>query len=333
MMAAYVTGPGPAEEIRYGLLPVPTPGPTDVLVKVLAVAVNPVDTFVRSGTYRTPMPAPFIVGRDLVGVVVAGGSGVSGFAPGDRVWCNSLGHAGRQGAAAEYAVVAADRLYPLPAGVDPVDAVAVLHPAATAYLALFRHARLQPGETVYVAGGGGNVGTALIELAARAGARVVASARDDDHERCRARGAAAVVDYRAADLTERLRLHAPHGVDVHIDTSGHNDLTAAVGLLAPRGRIVLIAGRDATPPLPVGDLYTRDASIVGFAISNTSTGDLAAAAARINQLLATGALTPTTVQTLPLSAAAKAHRLVEDGAAHGQRLVLCPAEEPAVTSR
>lgn len=333
MMAAYVTGPGPADRIRYGPLAVPVPGPTDVLVEVLAVAVNPVDTFVRAGTYRTPMPSPFVIGRDLVGVVAAAGPGVTGFAPGDRVWCNSLGHAGRQGAAAEYAVVAADRLYPLPAGVDPVDAVAVLHPAATAYLALFRHGRLQPGETVYVAGGGGNVGAALIELAAHAGARVVASARDCDHERCRSRGAAAVVDYRAGDLADRLRAHAPHGVDVHIDTSGRHDLVAAVDLLAPGGRIVLLAGRAAAPPLPVGDLYTRDASIVGFAISNATTSDLAAAAGRINQLLAAGALTPTAVQTLPLAAAADAHRLVEEGAAHGRRLVLRPDREPTATSR
>jgi NADPH:quinone reductase-like Zn-dependent oxidoreductase len=197
MPAAYVTGPGPAGAIRFGRLPVPVPGPGEVLVGVVASAVNPVDTFVRSGAWPTPLPSPFVIGRDLVGTVAMA---THGFAVGDSVWSDSLGHAGRQGTAAGYAVVPADRLYRLPAGVDPVAAVAVLHPAATAWLALFRHARLGAGSaspggsggaggTVFVAGGGGNVGAALIELAAAAGARVVATASARDLEFCRERGA------------------------------------------------------------------------------------------------------------------------------------------------
>jgi NADPH:quinone reductase-like Zn-dependent oxidoreductase len=167
--AAYITELRPAESIRVGELPVPVPGPTDVLVRVEVVVVDPVDTMVRSGAYPTPTPFPFVVGRDLVGTVAEAGAGAAGFAPGDPVWCNSLGHGGRQGSFAEYAVVAAERLYHLPAGVDPVAAVAVLHPAATAYLALFRHGGLSPTEAVYVAGAAGNVGTALTSLARTAG--------------------------------------------------------------------------------------------------------------------------------------------------------------------
>ena len=150
MRAAYITELGPADAIRVGELPTPVPGPTDVLVRVELVVVDPVDTLVRSGAYRTPTPFPFVVGRDLVGTVAEAGAGAAGFAPGDRVWCNSLGHDGRQGSFAEFAVVPAERLYHLPDGADPVASVAVLHPAATAYLALFRHGRLRPGESVYV---------------------------------------------------------------------------------------------------------------------------------------------------------------------------------------
>ncbi|HEY5879538.1 MAG TPA: NADPH:quinone reductase, partial [Nakamurella sp.] len=113
---------------------------------------------------------------------------------GDPVWCNSLGHAGRQGAATDLAVVARDRLYRLPDGVDP--AVAVAHPAVTAYLGWFRRAAIRPGWTVFVGGGAGNVGIAAIQLAVRAGVRVITSARDSTAERCWAAGAAAVVDYR-----------------------------------------------------------------------------------------------------------------------------------------
>src|SRR5207253_765147 len=112
------------------------------------------DTFVRSGAWRTPLEFPFVIGRDLVGTVAAAGAGAGGFRVGDRVWCNSLGHDGRQGAAAEQAVVPVDRLYHLPDGVDPVDAVALAHPAATAHLALFTHGRLRAGESVAVLGAG-----------------------------------------------------------------------------------------------------------------------------------------------------------------------------------
>src|SRR5690606_15275311 len=103
MNAAYVERRGAAASIQYGRIAMPRCGPTDVLVQIEAVAVNAVDTFVRSGAFRTAMPFPFVVGRDLVGRVVASGSGVVGFGTGDVVWTNSLGHGGRQVAAAEFA--------------------------------------------------------------------------------------------------------------------------------------------------------------------------------------------------------------------------------------
>ena len=96
MRAAFFGEPGPAEAIEVGELPVPVPGPTDVLVAVEVAVINPVDTLIRSGRWPTLMPLPFVTGRDLVGTVTAAGAG-SGFSPGDRVWSNSLGHAGRQG--------------------------------------------------------------------------------------------------------------------------------------------------------------------------------------------------------------------------------------------
>jgi NADPH:quinone reductase-like Zn-dependent oxidoreductase len=313
MRAAYVTELGPAEAIRVGELPVPAPGPTDVLVRVEVVAVDPVDILVRSGAYATPTPFPFVVGRDLVGTVAAAGPGAAGFAPGDRVWCNSLGHGGRQGAFAEYAVVPADRLYQLPAAADPVTAVAALHPAATAHLALFRHGGLRPGETVYVGGGAGNVGSVLARLASLGGARALAGARPEDADWCRSAGAAEVVDYRDPDLHGRLRALAPGGVDLYLDTSGHLDLPAAIDLLADRGRLVLLAGGGQRLTLPVGPLYTHDRRILGFAISRASTADLAEAAAALNHRLAAGDLPVRVRDVWPLERAAEAHRAVERG--------------------
>jgi NADPH:quinone reductase-like Zn-dependent oxidoreductase len=252
MRAAYVEELGPPDAIRFGMLPSPMPGPSDVLVEVIATTVNPVDTFVRKGVFRTPLPFPFVIGRDMVGKVLHAGPGAHGFAVGDLVWSNSLGHEGRQGAAAERAVVSADRLYHLPQGVDPLDAVAVAHPAGTAHLALFTHGGVRPGETVFVGGAAGNVGSALVTMAVDAGARVVASCSPRDAEYCRSLGATTVVDYHEPDLAAVIRERAGGGVDLHIDTFGDHDLDAAVETLAPRGRIVLLAGVTSRPQLPAG---------------------------------------------------------------------------------
>ena len=324
MQAAFIDRLGAASEIRIGELPGPAPHAGEVLVRVEAVAVDPVDVFVRSGAYPTDLPFPFVLGRDLAGTVVALGPEAVGFAVGDRVWTNSMGHAGRQGASAQYAAVPADRLYPMRAGADAVPLVATVHAAATAFLALHTHARLRPGETVLIAGAAGNVGRAAVQIAADAGVRVVATASASDLDAVRTLGAAEVIDYRDPLLTERLRGALPGGADVHLDTSGHHDLERAVALLAARGRIVLMAGLATRPVLPVGALYTRDGSILGFAISSATVAELADAAAAINRMLALGALTPPRIEELPLSAAPSAHARIEAGELHGVKLVLRP---------
>jgi NADPH:quinone reductase-like Zn-dependent oxidoreductase len=318
--AAYVTELGAPAIIQYGKLPIPAIGPTDLLIRTEAVAVNPVDCLIRSGVYRTPTPFPFVVGRDVAGVVAAAGAGASGFGVGDRVWSNSLGHAGRQGSFSDFVVVAADRCYRLPDGILPDAAVAVFHPAATAHLALFRHARLEAGETVYVGGGGGNVGRTAVELAAAPGARVVASASPKDFADCTALGASAVVDYR--DGAPAIAKAAPEGIDVYLETSGNHDFRAALGLLAHGGRIVLMAGT-ASVPLPVSEFFQRDARLLGFVISDASVCDLAAAAAAINKRLAAGGLRPQITATMTLADTAEAHRLLETRTVRG-RIVLRP---------
>ncbi len=319
-LAAYVEQRGPADSIRIGRLPVPELGPDDVLVAVTAVSVNPVDTYVRSGRYDTPIPLPFIVGRDLVGTVAAMGSAVRELAEGDAVWANSLGHAGRQGAATELAVVPRERLYRLPEGVDPEVVVAVAHPAVTAYLGWFLRARIRPSWTVFVGGGAGNVGISAIEMARFAGARVLASARDSHRDRCRAAGADVVVDYRSPDLARLIGAAAPDGVDVYWDTSGTNDTDVAAAVLKPGGRMLVTAAR--TPvTVALAPLYTHDVTIDGFVISRASATEFAQAADLINAMLAAGALTTRITRRLPLDRAAEAHRLLEAGEVDGRMLL------------
>ncbi|WP_218020445.1 NADPH:quinone reductase [Rhodococcus zopfii] len=324
MHAAYVESLGGTDAIRYGLLPVPRCGPGEVLLRVEAVAVDNVDTFVRSGRFRTDITFPFVIGRDVVGTVVDRGTEVTTPRIGDRVWCNSLGHAGRQGPTSEYTTAPVERVYSLPAGVDPAVAVAVAHPAATAHLALYTHAGLRAVETVFVAGGAGHVGSALTVMASRSGAYVLVSARADDHEWCRSSGAATVLDYAAPDLAEQLRAAAPDGIDVLVDTSGRHDLATTLELLATRGRIVVMSGMDRKLECRAGDLYTHDRSLLGFAITNATAEELAEAAQHVTTLLTDGVLRPRHIEELPLSAAGEAHRRLEAGEARGTRLVLRP---------
>ena len=308
--------------IRIAALPVPRPGPTDVLVRVAASGVNHVDLFVRSGAYRTHTPLPFVIGRDAVGSVVEVGAGVAAFAVGDRVWCNSLGHAGRQGALAEYAVVAADRLYRLPDAIDPEHAAVVLHTGATAHLGLVREARLQAGDTLFVEGAGGGVGSAIVQMARAIGARIIATAARRDHDWCRDCGADVLIDYHDDDRYEQARQAAPAGIDVWWDNSGRNDFAAVLPLMRLGARIILMSGlRGADPALPVGALYTRDITLHGFAISNASVSELAAAAQVINRLLATGRLQARIGARYALADTAQAYAAMAAGGAPGRIVI------------
>jgi NADPH:quinone reductase-like Zn-dependent oxidoreductase len=141
---------------------------------------------------------------------------------------------------------------------------------------------------------------------------------------CKSLGAEQVLDYADPGLPQRIGDSCPHGIDLHLDTAGINDLENTVGLLAPRGRIVLLAGTRTRPVLPAGPLYTKNCSIVGFVISPATVTELAEAAGAIHRLLAAGRLRPRTVEVRPLSAAAQAHRRMERGELHGRRLILRP---------
>ncbi|MEX3610726.1 NADPH:quinone reductase [Rothia sp. LK2588] len=321
MKAAFVRELGPASNIEIGDLPLPQPGPDETLVKVLATTANPVDTFVRSGAFETETPFPFVIARDLVGEEVGTGR---------LVWSNSMGHHGRQGAASEYVAVPNDRLYPLPEGVDPLRFIAAVHPAATAYLALFEHGGLQlhadgdarGDQRVLIEGGGGNVGSMLVALASMATPHVVATASAQDLDRVRELGAETALDYHSENLGEELARTAPSGFDVQVDTSSRNDLESAVERIALGGRIVVMSGMGATPVLPVGKLYTRDGSINGFVISNATVDQLARAAEKVNELAGRGELPELKMTTRPLEQIADVHQDLEEGALRGQRVVL-----------
>jgi NADPH:quinone reductase len=175
MKAAYIDRVGPPECIHFGELPTPAVGPPDVLVKTTAVCVNPVDAMIRRGQLSENLPFPFVVGRDMAGVVQVVGRAVQRFVPGDRVWCNNQGHHGRQGTFADQVAVREDLLYPLPSRVDDKEAVAFVHSGLTACLGL-QDAGLQSGEVLFINGGAGSVGSAVLQLGRGRGARVIVRA-------------------------------------------------------------------------------------------------------------------------------------------------------------
>jgi NADPH2:quinone reductase len=282
-------------------------------VKVVAVTVDPIDTYIRRGHYSTAMKFPFIVGRDMLGVVEAVGGGVQRFSPGARVWCNNQGYHGRQGTFAEYLAIDQELLYPLPDGVDERQAVATLHSATTAIIGLMREAQLRRGESVFINGGAGNVGSAVLQFAVNLGARVIVTAgSDSDIEFCRALGANQVINYRTGDIVKTVSEFAPDGIDVYWDTTTKPDFERAVSLLARRGRIVVMAGLDAHPTFPVGAFYAKDCSMHGFAITNATVEELKDYSKVINESLDKGRLSARIDRVMPLSEAARAHQLMED---------------------
>lgn len=330
MKAAYIERTGPPEVIHFGGLPVPEPGPGQLRVRVAAVAVNPIDTYVRAGLVAMPLPFPFIVGCDFAGTVEAVGAGVTRFRPGDRVWGSNQGLLGRQGTFAEFAVVAEDFAYPSPPGVADEALAAIALVGITAHLGLVRHARLQRGETIFVNGGGGGVGSTVIQLARRLGARVLCSAGGDAKARaCLELGAEAAFNHRTEDVAAALRRAAPEGVQVWWETTREPDFDRAVAALAPGGRLVLMAGREARPPFPVGPFYVKGCSLHGFVMFNAPPAEQRRAADDLARWLAEGALRPRIDRVLPLAETAAAHRLQEEATLRGAgvlagKLVLKP---------
>jgi NADPH2:quinone reductase len=317
MKAAYLFEPGPPEKIVYGDLPKPSPAGSQVLVKVGAVAVNPVDTYIRSGAIAFQLPKPFIVGCDLAGTVEAVGPGATMFKPGDRVWGSNQGLLGRQGTFAEYVAVEECWLYPTPPGVSDRDAAATALVGITAHLGLFRDAGLRRGETLFVNGGSGGVGSCVVQMAKTVGARVVTTAGSEEKcEICRQLGADVALNYKTDDIDAAVRQFSPQGVNVWFETLREQDLERAVGLLAFRGRLILMAGRDARPPFPVGPFYVKDCAMHGFAMFNAAPDEQRRASEDINRWLSEGKLRARIGRVMKLAETAAAHRLQEENTLH-----------------
>jgi NADPH:quinone reductase len=312
MKAAYINQTGGLDNIIYGDLPDPEPAANQCLIHVVAVDVNPVDLYIRSGTVPTKLNFPYILGRDLAGKVVATGAEVKRFKIGDRVWATGQGWEGRQGTFAELAAVDENWLNPLPGNVTNEDIVAVSLVGTTAHVGLVGKANLKAGETLFVNGGTGGVGSSVVQMAKTLGARVITTVGSDKKAaRARELGADVVINYKTEKVTEAVRKSAPGGVNVWWETLREPNFDQAVSLLALHGRMIVMAGRDAHPAFPVGPFYAKNGSLFGFVVLNSTAEELRAAAEDINQWMSAGKLKAQIDRVLPLSQAREAHRLQE----------------------
>lgn len=314
MKAAYIETTGPAEAtIQYGELPKPQPVAGQVLVRVTAVAVNPIDAYLRNGANYWQLPKPFIIGCDLAGTVEALGSNAKHFKVGDRVWGSNQGLLGRQGTFAEYAAVDEHWLYPTPPNVTDEQAAACALVGITAHLGLFRDAKLEVGEAIFVNGGSGGVGSMVVQMAKTAGARVIATAGSAEKVALlKQLGADVAVNYKTDDIAAAVKRFAPDGVNVYWETAREPEFDKIVAYLAERGRVVLMAGRDARPPFPVGPFYVKGCSLHGFVMFKATAEEQRASADDINHWLASDKLKAHVSRVLPLAQAAAAHKLQEE---------------------
>ncbi|MBW3630206.1 MAG: NADPH:quinone reductase [Gemmatimonadetes bacterium] len=320
MRAIRVSETGGPEVLRLEELPDPQPGARDVVVRVRAAGVNPVDTYRRAGTHGRPPELPWIPGSDAAGVVERVGAAVTGVAPGDRVYTD---HTAVR-AYAELMLCRATQLHPLPARISFAGGASLGVPYATAYRALFQRGAARAGETLLVHGGTGGVGLAVIQLARAAGLTVIATGGTErGRDEARRQGADHVLDHRAPGYLDSVaELTGGKGVDLVIEMLANVNLGRDLGLLARGGRVVVVGSR-GTAEIDSRDTMTRDADIRGLTLFNTPAEDLAAIHAALGRGLENGALSPVIDAELPLADAPLAHeRVMAPG--HQGKIVLIP---------
>src|SRR4029453_10938145 len=257
---------GGPEVLRLEEVPTPQPGPGQVLVRVHATGVNPVETYIRAGKYARFPELPYTPGNDGAGVVELVGSNVSEFKAGDRVYtAGSI-----SGTYAEFALCKKEQVHPLPANVSFAQGAAMGTPYATAYRGLIQRAEAKPGETVLLHGASGGVGTAAVQLGRARGLRVFGPAGSDEGLKlAREQGAHEVFDHRAPDHFEQImNATGGHGVDVIVELLANVNLGKDLTILAKRGRVAIVGSRGRVEIDP-RDAMQRDVDLRGMVLPNT----------------------------------------------------------------
>jgi NADPH:quinone reductase-like Zn-dependent oxidoreductase len=316
MRALHVLAPGDSPVL--GDLDIPQPGPGDVLVKVRAAGLNPVDNVLAAGhmAQMVPHAYPLVLGRDVAGTVEAVGADVTHVAPGDQVLgCLPLRPPVQAGTIAEYAVLPGDGVTPLPEGLDFVTAAA-LPLAASAAFAAIEASSPQEGEVVLINGATGGVGLFAVQLAVSRGAVVVATGTPADEERLLKLGATTVVDYTAGPVVDQVRTAHPDGADVLINLVGQSPEQVPFAALRAGGRVA------STTFGVVTDEALAEAGVTGTVVSANPVSETTAPLAA---LAAVNALTVDVAEVLPLDRATEGLVTLAAGLARGKLVVAIDA--------
>ena len=320
MRAVIASEPGGPEVLTVVERPDPEAGPGEVVLDVVASAINRADTLQRQGFYPPPEGASDVLGMECSGRVSAVGPGVEGLTVGDKVCALLAG-----GGYAEKVVVPAGQVMPLPPGVDLKTAGAVPEATCTVWSNVFMIAGLQKGERLLVHGGAGGIGNMAIQLGAALGARVFATAGSPEkQELCRSLGAERAIDYNDEDFVEVLE--AEGGADVILDNMGAKYLGRNVAALAPEGRLVVIGMQGGTKgELDLGTLLRKRGAVIATTLRSRPTGEKAAICAAVVEhvwpLYGQGAVSSFVHEEIPLAEAGRAHALMESGGHSGKILL------------
>jgi NADPH2:quinone reductase len=311
---------GPPEVMQLEETPGLTPGEGEVVVKLHAAGVNPVDTYIRSGTYRPDLPLPYTPGSDGAGIVSAVGPGVSHRQVGQRVYvARSL-----SGTYAEEVLCREFQTHPLPEGISFGQGAAIGVPYGAAYRSLFQRARAVAGEFVLVHGASGGVGIAAVQLARAAGLRVIGTAgTKEGEELVLAQGAHHVLNHHQEGYLDRLQeLTCGMGVDVVLEMLANVNLDKDLGVVAKGGRIVVIGSRGRVEIDP-RKAMAKESEILGMMLYNANEKEQASMHAAFFEGLSNGTLRPVVSRELPLAEAAAAHHAVIEASTFG-KIVLIP---------
>jgi NADPH2:quinone reductase len=314
MKAIVVRAFGGPEVMQIEEVPRPAPTAGQVLVRIHAVGVNPVDTYIRSGMYARKPELPYTPHADIGGIVESVGAGVTRVRPGDRVYAYMT-----NGGGAEFVVCDEWQVQPLPDRASFQQGAAMGVPYGTAWRALLLKAKARPGETVLVHGASGGVGTAAVQIARAQGMRVIGTAGTDDGLiLVREQGAHHALNHRSPDYLQQIpALTGGRGVDVVLEMLANVNLDHDLDVIAPRGRIAVIGNRgrvEIDPRKAMG----KDATIVGMTLFNTSRQEFDEIHAGLTAGLENGTLRPVIGREFPLQQAAQAHVAVMEPGAFGK---------------
>jgi NADPH2:quinone reductase len=320
MRAIRVSEFGGPETLKVVDVSDPKPDSGQVLVRVKAAGVNPVDTYIRAGVYARKPTLPYTPGTDAGGIVEAVGSNVKAFKAGDRVYTNGS----ITGVCAELALCEESRVHLLPSKISFAQGAALGVPYGTAYRALFQRGRGKAGETVLVHGATGGVGLACVQIARAAGFTVIGTGGTDKGRAMVAEhGAHHVLDHRASGYEKQLMdTTGGRGVDLITEMLANVNLAKDLTMLAPGGRVVVIGNRGNIEINP-REAMSREAAILGLTLFAATAAELREMHAAIVAGLENGSLRPVIGHELPLVEAPRAHQLVMEPGAYG-KIVLVP---------